>query len=200
MPLDDQQRKLIEAALAKKLTATRGDLLQRFPLEITVSPDYTGYFNPRVTIMVDNSVTFEVTHVKFTPVPEAGLIAVEACQAGDTGAEVFTRGDSGRTGAVPMKAALQGFKLTYPEDRKLKLPIESNTVTIDGQERTLVMLQVKRPARKKTLLRPRKKSTAATATAAAVAPAPAAAIAAGKQPEPETNQPITDPSGAEHKA
>jgi hypothetical protein len=195
MPLDDQQRKLIEAALAQKLTATRSDLLKKFPLEITVSPEYSGYLNPRVTVLVDSSVAFEVTHLKFTPVPEAGFVAVEACLATDAGAELFTRRDSGRTGSVPMKAALHGFTLNFPDDRKLKLPVESNTVTIDGQERTLVMIQVKRPARRKVLLRPRKKSAAATST-----PAPAAALAAAKQPEAEARQPATNQGETEKQA
>jgi hypothetical protein len=47
----------------------------------------TGYFNPRVTVTVDNSVAFEVTHLKFTPVPEARYIAAEACLAGEPGAD-----------------------------------------------------------------------------------------------------------------
>jgi hypothetical protein len=94
-----------------------------------------------------------------------------------------------------MKATLHSFKLTFPEDRKLKLPVESTTVTVDGQE--LALVQVKRPARKKTLLRPRKKTAAAAATSV---PAPAAALAAGKQPEPEAKQPASDPSETDKQA
>lgn len=159
MPLDDKVRKLIQEALQNKRTATRQDLLGNYPMEFTVNAEWMGYSNPRVTAAIDATSDREVTHLKFTPVPEAGYLAVTAATASEPGAEAFVRGDSGRTGLVKMRAALNDFDLTFPGDCKLKLPAVTDLFTVEGEERPVVLIHVKRPARAKKEYRPRKTGT-----------------------------------------
>lgn len=57
-------------------------------------------------------------------------------------------------------AALNGFRLSWPSDRILRLEVGAATVpTGRGDSRPVLIIRVKRPASRKTVLRPRKQSS-----------------------------------------
>ena len=154
--------KRIQEALTSGQVATRRVLLGNYPMELTLTSDYFGYHNPAVTDAVDSMSAGEVGYVQFIPMPADGLIICKVATATDKGAIPFQRSGSRNTGLVSMRAALHGFHLDFPEDRKLKLPIETKEITLEnGTKQTVMIIHVKRPASKKAHPRPRKSKAAA---------------------------------------
>lgn len=152
MSVDDVLRKVIADALTKNQVAKRDDLLENYPLEITVSPEYQGYTNPRVTLAIDSMSNGEVTHLTFIPLVTEGIVVIQPATDTVVGAIDFVRGDSRRTGIVNLRVALNKFKLTF-NDRKLKFPVLTLPMEIQGEERNVVLIRVKRPRSNKTLTR-----------------------------------------------
>lgn len=157
MALSVELRERLAEALAKQHRATKADLLETYPMEVTMGPDRMVYCNPRVTSEVDSLSPSEVTHVVFTPMKKEGLVAIEACEETTRGAVQFVRGDSRRTGSFNMRVALVGFSLDFSERRKLKFAVEKETVLVEGRDQSVLVIRIKTPAAKKRVLRPRKK-------------------------------------------
>lgn len=188
-------RRIAEALLAQR-AATAEDLLQRYRSEVTVTRDFTGYFNPRVTASVDRLSSSEVTHLKFVPMIEDGLVLLLEAAAGEEGATEFVRSDSRRTGQINLRLALAGFALDFAKDRKLKFPVETLEVPVGNEQeqararRTVLVLKVKQPASQKVVQRPRKKKAARAgappAPAEQAVPATEAAPAAEPQGEKQS--------------
>jgi hypothetical protein len=164
------QKKITEALETNQVE----QLLENYDMEFTVSPSYQAYANPRLTTNIDTLFQGEVTHLKFTPLVADGYVIIQTAMKEELGAVEFVRGDSRPTGTVSLRAALNGFDLVWPDDRKLKIPVQTETITVGEESRTLLLLRVKRPITAKREKRPRKKSAAKAQPPAPVAIATAA--------------------------
>ncbi|HYG57760.1 MAG TPA: hypothetical protein VD902_06795 [Symbiobacteriaceae bacterium] len=159
MGLSDQLRKKIADALLTNRVATRDDLLLDKDAAITLVPNYMGYCNPRVTNMLDTLANQEVTHLKFTPMVDEGLLLGRPAVKGEQGAIDFTRHDSRRTGEFNLRVPLAGFNMEFSEDRKLKLPVEVETIDIGEESQKVVLIRVKRAEAKKRTAQARRKGS-----------------------------------------
>jgi hypothetical protein len=146
MAMSDDLRRRITEALQAGRSASRADLITNYPMEITLNEDFQAYTNPRVTLAVDGLSPTEVTHLLFTPIPDAGVLAVTAAESDANGAERLSRSPSGRTALVNLRAALNGFHLRIPKGRKLKLKVEEENL---GPEQPVLLIRVKRPRTKR---------------------------------------------------
>lgn len=135
-------------ALAAARPVTPDDLLTRYKAEMTVTDRHNGYSNPRVTRLIDGLAETEVTHVVQTPLKDLGYIVVQAAAAGGDGAIPFQRRDSGNTGWIDLRAALQAFDLKPRAGRKLRLPVQGLTMEVEGKRTPVLLIRVKRQKRK----------------------------------------------------
>jgi hypothetical protein len=153
MAMDDKVRQQLVDALNTGVRATREDLLKNFDMEVTVNRSWEGYCNPRVTAAIDSLSPQEVTHLVFTPVIGTGMVIIQTAVEGDSGAEAFARGDSGRTGVVRLRTALNVFGISLPADRNLKFTVEADELPVGGEMQKVLLLIVKRPKRKRVQTR-----------------------------------------------
>jgi hypothetical protein len=158
MAMNESLRKRLEALLQESKAADRKDKTGTYPMTLTLNADFIAYGNPTVTAAYDGTAEGELTHLELRPLPGAGYVVAFGVPGGTPGAEPVTRGESGRTSVINMRAALSRFNLKFPETRNLKFPVETDSLTIDGVERPVVLIRVKRPARTKAISRPRKNS------------------------------------------
>jgi hypothetical protein len=156
--LDDALLQQIGHTLVEKRPVTKEDLLANLPMEVTVNQGRVGYFNLRVTSEADTLTKAEVTHLKFTPMPEAGLVIIESANPEEASAMEFVRSDSRRTGSVNMRAALDPFNLEFSSDVNLKFAVTVTQVPVGKEKRSVLVMVVKQPKTKKTVSRPRKKT------------------------------------------
>lgn len=154
----------IKAAVDANQVVTRDDLLENFKSEIVMRSDNMGYFNPRVTGMVDSLSPTEVTHLKFIPMQQDGLVVAMPATADEPGATEFTRSETRRTGTTYLRLALNGFKVAAEEGRKLTFPVEVQEIASEGGTRPVLVFYVKRPTSKKSRVVPRKKKADAKKT------------------------------------
>lgn len=178
MGISDELKQKIGEVVAQEKVATRDDFLDDNFLGFTLSPDYSAYSNVRTTLAVDGLTEGELTHLKFRPMVDNGLVVGEAAKKGEIGAEEFSRTESRRSGSVPLRAALRGFDLEWQENRNLLLPVTVEEVPLpDRTTKKILVIHVKRPATKERVSRPRKADTKKNPTSGA----PGANSAAGAQ-------------------
>lgn len=123
-------------------------------MEITVNYKYQGYCNPLVVRDIATLAEGEIGYLKFTPLKNAGYVIMEAANKEDYGAVEYNRGESGNTATVNLHAALLEFPLRFPGNRSLRLPFSTLPMTDDkGQSKTVGLLRVKEPARKRSATR-----------------------------------------------
>jgi hypothetical protein len=195
MPLDEMLRRQIEDVLANGIRATREDLLKNYPLEMTINRNWEGYCNPRVTAGIDSLSRQEVTHLIFTPLVEAGIMVIQAGTEKDKGAEPFVRNESGRTGLVRLRSALNDFGLVLPKDQNLKFAVDSEELHIGDETRKVLYLTVKKPKRKRVVTReaktPEQKAAAQKERERKAAEREAVKTAARKSEGSQTSEPTS---------
>jgi len=158
MDVTPELLQLITEALNKKIFIKPEEvLLNAKESSFTVNRYYVGYSNPLVTQKIDGLSESELRFLKFTPLAETGYLIVQAANAGDEGAIEFHHSSSGKTGTINLRAPLLGFHLEFTGNRNLRLPF-GITQTTEAQPRTIGLLRVKQPKRKKATT---KKKTAA---------------------------------------
>lgn len=69
----------------------------------------------------------------------------------------FVRCASRRTGSFNMRVRLLGFSLEFPDRRKLKFAVEKETLEVEGDKQSVLLIRIKTPASKKRVVSPRKK-------------------------------------------
>lgn len=156
MTMDPELLKRIQAAVESGKVATPEDLLEGAADEIVMDPDYLGYFSVKVTGYVDAMQTQPVTHLKLTPLVSDGIVLIQPAAKGDLGAIEFARGETRRTGRLNLRPGLAGFNLTFHENRNLKLPVKTQTITVNGQQRTILVIELQKLETKPRVARPRK--------------------------------------------
>lgn len=163
MSLDPGLLKRIQKAIESGEAATRDDLVENLEDEFTVSPNFMAYANLKVTNHIDAMQIQPVTHLKFTPLVDDGIVIVQPTTKGEKGAEEFVRGETRRTGRVNVRAALNGFDLAFPETRSLRLKVETQNVAAASGPRAILLIKVQTPETKPIISRPRKPKDAETA-------------------------------------
>lgn len=156
---EDLKRKIAEAVAANRFS-TQEDLLLDTELAVTISPTYDAYFNLRITGLLDEATSHVVTHVRFVPLADEGVVVVQAAKDGDKGAVPFQRSETGRSGTVNMRAALRRMKLQWSDGRNLKLPATPDTIPVKGGDPVQVLvLTAKAAEHVQRTKRPRKKNS-----------------------------------------
>lgn len=163
MGMSDDVLKAVGKALENANPATKANLIKKLKSEIIVSKGWGAYFNLRVTADADGLTDAEVTHLKFTPLKNEGLVVIEVANADDEGAVEFKRSETLRTGNVQMHTALADFDLSFADERNMVFPVEVATVPVSGGERRVMIMRVKKRSTKKSIPRPRKNSPGGTA-------------------------------------
>ncbi len=185
MTLDAKLLNKVATALTEGRAATREDLMQNYPTEITVTDDYQGYLNPRVTAIVDQLSGSHVTHVKFIPLREDGYVIVVPAVPDEPGATELVRSKSLRTGTVPMRVALRDFALEFPSGRKLKFPVYSVDIELptatESSRKLVLLVRVKQIRSRNIQVRTRKTPALAAAKGTA-----GKETGTGEQPPGET--------------
>lgn len=187
---DENLAKVIADALSQTPAAQRSDLLKNYPMTVTVSDNWWLYANPRVTAALDGMWPVDVTHLFFTPIIKAGIVVARPCEKDAPGAEEFVRNASRRTGSVNAKAALNGFNLTFPENRKMRFTVMTGPVVVEGETKEVMVIKVKAPTTHRKEKRPRRPK--AETPPPATTPTPDAS-APGAQPDLPV--PGTEPAG-----
>lgn len=187
MNLGEALKAKIGAAIETGAAATAEDLLNRYPMLVTLTPDLMGYSNPRVTASVDSLSDQEITHLKCIPLVEDGLVIILPAKPEEQAAVEFVRGDSRRTGSFSLRAALVNFNISFSDERKLKFEVAADEAPTTDGTRKFLAIKVKRPSAKKTVSRPRK-NKAAKAAAKPTPEAPAQAPAPAEQPAAEQKE------------
>jgi len=160
LPVDPDLLQRIAAVVQADRSESSDVYFARLKEEVTVNPELSGYFNPKVTLMLDRMISAEVTHLKFDPLKDDGRVIIRPATKEEIGAVAFDRSTSGRAGEATLRSALLEFNLTFPRSRSLRMPVEVLPVTLlDGRKVNVMILTVKRPGRKARTTR--KKKTAA---------------------------------------
>ena len=120
---DDTLRQRVLDAIANLPPADRADRISRLPQDITLAPDYRGYFNTRVTTVADTTFGQEATHFKFTPLVKEGCLIMQPAETGEKGAVTFKRSHSRHAGEARLLDALIDFNLRFPRNHNLRLPV-----------------------------------------------------------------------------
>jgi len=103
--------------------ATRDVFVQRRASSLTVSEDYSTYWNPKVTRILDGMFGAEVAYIKCKPMVEDHCVLVMPAREGELGAVEFQRAESGKVGRCNLRAALIDFNLSFGDNSNLQLPV-----------------------------------------------------------------------------
>jgi hypothetical protein len=159
MSFSDDLLKAVGKALEQATPATRDNVIRKLKSEFVVNNSWYGYANLRVAAAIDSLARREVTHLKFTPLVDEGVVVIEVAEPDEQGAVEFRRSPTLSTGRVHMRAALADFDLTFADKRNMVFPVQVASIPVAGTERQVMLMRVKQPTAKKTISRPRKKKS-----------------------------------------
>lgn len=121
---------------------TRDYFVDKKNLVLVANQEYNIYSNVKSTRGLDSLSKGLVTHFKFFPVKDEGLVIIQAAVKGEDGAVEFHRSRTNRTGNFTMRAPLQSLGLKIQDRRPVLLPL----IVIPSADKTqppLVFVQVK---------------------------------------------------------
>lgn len=147
--------------------------MRRKPMEITVNRRWKGHMNPLVMLNARRMSSGTLSHVKFVPDKESGLVVMLPAVEGESGAEPINLSATRRVGWINLYGALLDFNLKFTGNRRLRLPFAMIEVPDnEGKKRLVGVLQVINP--EPTAETTYKKKAQSTPAPAAPAPQPEA--------------------------